>query len=126
MDVQDDPQPEEREEWGEVAQLLNIEGVSFEDFANIDDDLAVFGKNEDPEIITETQDVSDEEREESRNCIVRPSWKEVVDAVDVLEWVFITSEDGVENLKILRQVEQAASKEMRKRMRQTTLQNYFK
>ncbi|XP_046395439.1 tigger transposable element-derived protein 6-like [Ischnura elegans] len=126
MDVQDDPQPEEREEWGEVAQLLNIEGVSFEDFANIDDDLAVFGKNEDPEIITETQDVSDEEREESSNCVVRPSWKEVVDAVDVLERVFITSEDGIENLKILRQVEQAASKEMRKRMRQTTLQNYFK
>ncbi|XP_046391623.1 tigger transposable element-derived protein 6-like [Ischnura elegans] len=78
------------------------------DFANIDDDLAVFGKNEDPEIITETQDVSDEEREESSNCVVRPSWKEVVDAVDVLERVFITSEDGIENLKILRQVEQAA------------------
>ncbi|XP_054719284.1 tigger transposable element-derived protein 6-like [Uloborus diversus] len=131
-DISDEPEMSvSRTDWGRLSERLDLNEVQFQDFLNVDEEVAVCGRWEDHEIISQITagDPISEEDEEEEICDPhqKPTNKEALSATDVLRR-FIESRPHMteETFRALSHLELVVEREKDLNLKQTGIDSFFK
>ena len=103
--------------------------ISFEDFASVDDNLAICGEQTDEDIINEVIDLNKDQEENSDDDFEEPipSSSEAYQSLKLLRSFFESQEDTDKNLfKCINLLEEQVVLKKIKNIKQTSIKNYFK